>query len=91
LLEFAITLVLFISLLGIYQGGFFMSVGRQNDIIRAKNLLKSLGYTLDGEIDVHTQFMIKYKSEFEKNPTTRKRGPYRKHTKKRRKKNSNET
>lgn len=61
-----------------------MSVQSQNDAIRAKKLLQSLGYLVDGELDVHTQFMLKYKSEFEKNPTTRKRGPYKKHTRKKR-------
>lgn len=62
-----------------------MSTQTQNAVKGAESLLKSLGYILDGEADVHTQFMLKYKSEFEKYPTTRKRGPYKKHTRKKRK------
>jgi len=51
----------------------------------AVKVLEAMGYQVDGEVDVHTQFMLKYKSEFEKNPTTRKKGPYKKHTRKKRK------
>lgn len=61
-----------------------MSVQSQNDAKRAQKLLIALGYILDGDIDVHTQFMLKYKKEFENKPS-RKRAPYKKHTRKKRK------
>lgn len=55
----------------------------ENVKIYAREILEGIGYDLSGEVDVHSQFMLKYKEQMESKPK-RYRRP---HTKNRPKKN----